>query len=58
MMTTLIKKMEKTYEELETICANCSISFKIKDMKVDQETNKLVCVNCFSNPNCKIFKIR
>jgi len=50
--------MEESYEEIQTKCSNCNISFKIQDMKVEPRSNKLVCINCYNNPDCKISKIR
>ncbi|HLC22646.1 MAG TPA: hypothetical protein VJJ79_02640 [Candidatus Nanoarchaeia archaeon] len=47
-----------TYDEIETECSNCKLSFKVKDMKVSPETNRLICVNCFTFPGSKIKRIR
>ena len=49
---------EPKYEELELACNNCNLIFRLKEMKIDPESNKLVCVNCFNNPHCKISRIK
>ena len=50
--------IEEVYEELETDCSNCSLKFKLKDMKISPSTNLMVCVNCFNYPGSKIKRIR
>ncbi|MDP3918369.1 MAG: hypothetical protein Q8Q35_00490 [Nanoarchaeota archaeon] len=46
------------YDEIETSCPNCKIIFKIKDMFVDEDTNRLLCINCKEHPGAKIHRIR
>jgi hypothetical protein len=50
--------MDEKYENLETACPNCKLIFRIKDMKLDAGSNRLLCINCFNNPGAKIVRIK
>ena len=50
--------MDEQYEDIQTECPNCKISFKIKDMRLNPDTDRLFCINCANNPGARVERIR
>jgi predicted Zn finger-like uncharacterized protein len=50
--------MDQKFEEIETACPNCKMKFKISNMKLDPDSNRMICVNCFNFPGAKVEQIR